>query len=125
MKGGTMQLKITARHFDLSDDLKSFADKEILKLERYFKHILDGNLVLTLDKSRVSAELSLKVHGTVLNTNADDFDMYNAVEKSVTKMEGRLRKYKAKLIEKKPRNGQTIKDAEGWQDSPETEQEPT
>ena len=116
-----MQLKITARHFDLSDDLKTFADKEILKLERYFNYILDSNLVLTLEKSRITADLSLKVHGTTLNTNSDDFDIYNAVEKTVLKMEGRLKKYKAKLTEKKPRNGQTIKDAEVWQVEPEGE----
>ena len=114
-----MQLNITARHFDLSDDLKNFADKEIAKLEKYFNKIMDSNLVLTLDKSRVSAELSLKVHNATLNTNANDFDMYNAVEKTVNKMENRLKKYKEKLIEKKPRNGQSIKAAEIWKSSQE------
>jgi putative sigma-54 modulation protein len=109
-----MHLKITARHFDLSDDLKDFANKETAKLSKYFNNIMDGNLVLELEKSRVSAELSLKVHGTTLNTNANDFDMYNAVEKSVSKMESRLKKYKDKLTEKQPRNGQSIKAAESW-----------
>ena len=114
-----MQLKITARHFDLSDDLRDFADKEIAKLERYFNNIMDGNLVLELEKSRVSAELSLKVHGAMLNTTANDFDMYNAVEKTVSKMEGRLRKYKAKLTERKPRNGQSIKTTDIWKTTEE------
>ncbi|MBD3168634.1 MAG: ribosome-associated translation inhibitor RaiA [candidate division Zixibacteria bacterium] len=109
-----MQLKITARHFDLSDDLKRFADKEFSKLNKYFNNILDGNLVLTLEKSRVSAELSLKLNGAVLNTNANDFDMYNVVEKTVSKMESRLKKHKAKVSDKKPRDGQTIKSAENW-----------
>ncbi len=109
-----MQLKITARHFDISEDLKQYANKEVTKLEKYFNNMLDGNLVLTLEKSRVNAELSVKVHGALLNTTANDFDMYNAVEKSVSKMEGRLKKHKDKIQDKKPRNGQTIKDAESW-----------
>ena len=110
-----MHLKITARHFDLSDDLKIFADKEFSKLNKYFNNILDGNLVLTLEKSRVNAELSLKVHGTTLNTNANDFDVYNVVEKSVSKMEARLKKHKSKISDKKPRDGQAIKSTDNWQ----------
>ncbi|MCP4631385.1 MAG: ribosome-associated translation inhibitor RaiA [candidate division Zixibacteria bacterium] len=116
-----MQLKITARHFDLSTDLKDFANKEIDKLKKYFNHIKDGNLVLTIEKSRVSAELELRVSGAVLNTNANDFDMYNAVEKSVTKMQGRLKKHKAKITDKKPRNGQSIKAAESWDNATDSE----
>ncbi len=112
-----MQLKITARHFDISDDLKDYADKEATKLEKYFNNIIDGNLVLTLDKSRMNAELSLKVQGMVLNTNSSDFDVYDAVEKAISKMETRLRKYKSKLTDKKPRNGQTIKTTENWENN--------
>ena len=101
-----MQIRTTARHFDLTDDLKSFAEKQIGKLERYFNHIIDSHLILDMEKSRMTAELKLKVYGTVLTSKHRSFDMYDSVEKVIDKMEGQLRRYKGKLIDKKAKKAQ-------------------
>jgi putative sigma-54 modulation protein len=101
-----MQIRTTARHFDLTDDLKSFAEKQIGKLERYFNHIIDSHLILEMEKSRMSAELKLKVYGTVLTSKHRSFDMYDSVEKVIDKMEGQLKRYKGKLIDKKAKKAQ-------------------
>jgi putative sigma-54 modulation protein len=101
-----MQIRTTARHFDLTDDLKSFAEKQIGKLERYFNNIIDSHLILDMEKSRMTAELKLKVYGTVLTSKHRSFDMYDSVEKVIDKMEGQLKRYKGKLIDKKAKKAQ-------------------
>lgn len=101
-----MQIRTTARHFDLTDDQKSFAEKQIGKLERYFNHIIDSHLILEMEKSRMSAELKVKVYGTVLTSKHRSFDMYDSVEKVIDKMEGQLKRYKGKLTDKKAKKAQ-------------------
>lgn len=104
-----METRITARHFNLTPELKEFCEKQISRLERYFDHIIDCHLILDLEKSRMTAELKLKVHGTALNSKESSFDMHASVEKVLSKMESQLRKYKAKLKDKKPKKTKAIK----------------
>ena len=104
-----MQIRITARHFDLTGDLKSFDEKQIGKLGRYFNHIIDSHLILDMEKSRMTAELKVKVYGTVLTSKYRSFDMYDSVEKVIDKMETQIKKYKAKLTDKKAKKTSAIK----------------
>lgn len=96
-----MKIRTTARHFDLTDNLKQFVESEIKRLEKYFDHIIDTHLRMSVEKSRQTAELSVKVYGTVLISKARAFDMYVAVEQVITKMETQIKKYKDRLKDKK------------------------
>jgi len=96
-----MEVRTTARHFQLSDNLKQFVENEIKRLEKYFDHIIDTHLTMSVEKSRQTAELSVKVYGTILISKARAFDMYMAVEQVITKMEAQIKKYKARLKDRK------------------------
>ncbi len=96
-----MEIRTTARHFELTDNLKQFVDNEIKRLEKYFDHIIDTHLTMSVEKSRQKAELSVKVYGTVLISKARAFDMYVAVEQVIGKMETQIKKYKDRLKDKK------------------------
>jgi len=96
-----MKIRTTARHFELTDNLRQFAENEIKRLEKYFDHIIDTHLTMSVEKSRQTAELSVKVYGTTLISKAKAFDMYVSVEQVITKMETQIKKYKAKLKDKK------------------------
>ena len=96
-----MQIKVTARHFDLTDNLNSYATDEIKRLEKYFDHIIDAHLTMSIEKNRQIADLSVKVYGTTLTSKAKTYDMYLAIEQVVSKMETQIKRYKAKLKEKK------------------------
>ncbi|MGB7060905.1 MAG: ribosome-associated translation inhibitor RaiA [Candidatus Zixiibacteriota bacterium] len=101
-----MQIRTTARHFDLTDDLKDFAEKQIAKLERYFNTIIDAHLIMEMEKSRMTAELKMKVYGTVLTSKHRSFDMRDSVERVIDKMEIQLKRYKERLKDKKAKKAQ-------------------
>jgi len=96
-----MQIKVTSRHFELDDRERAFAEEEVSKLQRYFNNIIDAHLILEQEKSRLTAELGLKVYGTVLVARSNGFEPVSAVEKVTNIMQRRLKKYKAKLQDKK------------------------
>jgi putative sigma-54 modulation protein len=96
-----MKIVVTARHFDLNENLNSYATNEIKRLEKYFDHIIESHLTMSVEKSRQIADLSTKVYGTVLTSKAKTYDMYIAIEQVVSKMETQIKKYKSKLKDKK------------------------
>jgi len=104
-----MQIRTTARHFDLTEDVKSFCEKEIKGLQKYFNHIIDCHLILDQEKNRITAELKTKVYGTVLSSKYRSYDLYDSIEKVMGKMETQLKRYKAKLQDKKAKKSQVIK----------------
>lgn len=104
-----MQIRTTARHFDLTEDLKNFTQKEIKRLERYFNHIIDCHLILDQEKNRITAELKTKVYGTTLSSKYRSYALYDSIEKVVDKMETQLKRYKAKLQDKKAKKSHAIK----------------
>ncbi len=104
-----MQIRTTARHFDLTEDVKRLCEKEIGRLEKYFNHIIDCHLILDQEKNRITAELKTKVYGTTLSSKYRSYDLYDSIDKVLGKMEAQLKRYKAKLQDKKPKKSQVIK----------------
>jgi len=104
-----MQIRTTARHFDLTEEIKTFSEKQLQRLERYFDHIIDCHLILDLEKNRKTAELKTKVYGTVLSSKHRSYDLYDSIEKVVGKMEAQIKKYKAKLKDRKTKKAFALK----------------
>ncbi len=92
-----MKVSITARHFDLTPELKTFVEDELDKLKRYFDHIVSGNAVLKVQGYRQKSEITLKVYGANLTGTGESDDMYVSIEESVDKLKTQLKKYKGKL----------------------------
>jgi len=117
-----MQLRITARHFEMNGDMKEFSEKHFSKLDRYFDHIVDCRLTLTKDGYRQIAEGNLKVYGTVITGKVGTSDMYASIEKLAQKMEAQLKRYKEKLKSKDQKTLNALKAGAG-RIAAETEEE--
>ena len=97
-----MLKKISARHFDLTDEMKERAESEMDALTRYFENIISAELVLDTERHRRIAELNVKVYNNILTASADTDDMYNSISMAVDKVKTQLKKYKGKLKHKRP-----------------------
>lgn len=125
MKGEKMQLRITARHFDMNGNLKEFAEKNFAKLERYFENIVDCHLILTKDRYQQVAEGTLKVYGTVITGRVATNDMQASIEKLSEKMEKQLKRHKEKLKAKDQKKLHRLKAEAGRAASEESPEEET
>ena len=96
-----MEIRTTARHFELTQELKDFVSKEINRLERYYDRIINSHLILEEEGYRKRAELNLKVYGTILTSQHSSNDFRTSIEAALNKMETQLKKYKSKLKERK------------------------
>jgi len=97
-----MQKNITARHFDLTDEMRDRCESEMDGLTRFFENIISADLVLETEKHRRKAELKVKVYNSTITGTGDTDDLYNSISAAVDKVKGQLIKYKGKMKEKKP-----------------------
>ena len=70
-----MELQITARHFDLIDPIKDFAEEKVKILHRYFNHITNAHLILTPVKQGYQAELTVSGKHCLLYTSPSPRDL--------------------------------------------------
>lgn len=117
-----MEIRTTARHFELTQELKDFVSKEINRLERYYDHIINSHLILEEEGYRKSAELNLKVYGTILTSQHSSNDFRTSIEGALEKMESQLKKYKSKLKERKFRDRKRGKESTDLSSATEEDQ---
>jgi putative sigma-54 modulation protein len=98
----TMLKKVTARHFDLTPEIKSKAEAEMEGLTRYFDNIISAEFILDVERHRRMAELKVKVYNGVLSGSGETDDMYNSIDMAIDKVKGQLKKHKGKLKRKNP-----------------------
>ncbi|MBN1755046.1 ribosome-associated translation inhibitor RaiA [bacterium] len=96
-----MDIRIVARHFDLTPEIQDYAESKIEPLTKFFDRIIDTHVVLDVEKHRKLAEISMKVYGTHLVSSSTADDLYLAIDDAARKIERRLRKYKEKLKDHK------------------------
>ena len=95
-----MQVKLTARHFDLTPEIRAKAEEEIEGLTRFHENIISAELILDVERHRRLAEIRVKVSRDTLTGTADSDDMYKSISLAVDKMKAQLKKHKEKLKEK-------------------------
>ncbi len=96
-----MNTKVTARHFDLTPELKERAEEEIASLTRYFDRIISAEFIFDAERHRRSAELKVKVYNQTIAAKSETDDIYTAMGASMDKVKVQLKKYKGKLKEHK------------------------
>ena len=97
-----MQKTITARHFDLTEEMRQRSEVEMETLTRYFENIISADLILDVERHRRKAELKVTVYKDVLTGSGETDDIYTSIAIAVDKVKRKLKKYKGKLKERRP-----------------------
>ncbi|PLX41477.1 MAG: ribosomal subunit interface protein [Deltaproteobacteria bacterium] len=97
-----MQISITFRHAESSESVKQHAIDKMQKLKKYFDGIVEGHVILTQEKIRYLAEVTLSTNGIRLAAKYEGGDFPTAIDGMVAKIERQLKRYKEKLKRHKP-----------------------
>lgn len=89
-----MNLNISGHHLDLTDSLRSYVTQKLQRVERHFDHLIDANVILTVDKLDHKAEATLHASGANLHAEAVTDDMYAAIDQLIDKLDRQTVKHK-------------------------------
>jgi putative sigma-54 modulation protein len=94
-----MQLDITGHHLEITDSLRNYVTEKMDKIKRHFDHVGNTHVILSVEKTRQMAEAKVNVAGGELFANAEDEDMYAAIDALVEKLDRQVKKHKEKLTD--------------------------
>lgn len=99
-----MNVKITGRHMEMSDALKSYIENALSKLTHYFDKIINADVVLDVEKHRHICEININANGMRIHSKEVSPDMYASVDAVIEKLDRQIRKFKDKIRNHKPRS---------------------
>jgi putative sigma-54 modulation protein len=95
-----MQITTTARHCDLDSGLRDFAQQRVSKLEKFARDIHDAHVIVTAEKYRHIAEITIKVDHREMVSREEATDARAAIDLAVDRLEQQLRRLKEKRVER-------------------------
>jgi putative sigma-54 modulation protein len=100
LKGrGELNVNITGRHFIVSDSLRSHIQKRIEKIEHHFNRLIEAHVILSVEKFRHTAEITLIGRHLHLVCKETTGDMYSSVDKVMHTIENRLSRFRDRVRE--------------------------
>ena len=96
-----MEVQITGRHFEVSDDLKELTRKKVEKLKRYFPRLQLIEVVLGREKYRYQVDVLVRADHFTLQAEAEDEELQNCLDEVLSRIERQLRRQKEKIVDKK------------------------
>ena len=92
-----MNLNVTGNHLDLTPALRDYVVAKLDRVSRHFDHVIDVNVVLSVDKLNHKVEVNLHARGKDIHCEATELDMYAAIDVLVDKLDRQVVKHKEKL----------------------------
>lgn len=96
-----MEITITGRHLEVSEQLKKRTETKVKKFRKYLSRIQVIDVLLTQEKYRYQVEILVKADHFTAEAQTENDDLQNALDDAVSKIERQLRRHKEKLIDKK------------------------
>jgi putative sigma-54 modulation protein len=93
-----MKLTTTARHFEASPELLEYTEKRLRRLKRFFDHILNVQVIMSVEKFRNFAEVNIHVNGHNFTAKEVSDDMRTSVDQAAKSLERQMKKFKGKMI---------------------------
>ena len=91
-----MNLNITGHHVEVTPAIREYATNKLDRVIRHFDNVTSVNVILSVEKLKHKAEVTLHVRGKDIYVESDDGDMYAAIDSMVDKLDRQVLKYKQK-----------------------------
>lgn len=100
-----MNLQLTGHHIEITPALREYMISKLERVKRHFDHMMDINVVMTVNKLIQKVEANVHVRGRDIFVESSDADMYAAIDSLVDKLDRQILRHKEKVTDHRP-NGQ-------------------
>ncbi len=89
-----MNLHLTGHHLEITPAIRDYVVSKLDRVTRHFDHVIDVNVVLTVDKLQRKVEANVHVRGKDIHVESIDDDMYAAIDALADKLDRQVVKHK-------------------------------
>ncbi|MEO1766262.1 ribosome hibernation-promoting factor, HPF/YfiA family [Thiobacter aerophilum] len=91
-----MNLTVTGHHVEVTPAIRDYVKAKLERITRHFDHVIDVNVILSVEKLIHKAEANIHVSGRDLFAASQDADMYAAIDALADKLDRQVLKHKEK-----------------------------
>lgn len=96
-----MQTSVTFKNLDPSEHLKAYVGEKLNRFDKYLHNPAEANVVLSVEKFRHMAEISIIGDRLNIKGKEETDDMYSAIDMVLDKLEKQIKKNKQKIRERR------------------------
>lgn len=93
-----MNLHLTGQHMVVTPAMRDYVVAKLDRVNRHFDHVIEVNMVLSVDKLRQKIEANLHVSGKDIHCESVDADMYAAIDSLADKLDRAVIKHKEMML---------------------------
>lgn len=91
-----MNLTVTGHHLEVTPAIRDYVTDRIKKVTRHFDNVIDVTVILSVEKLKQKAEANMHVSGKDIFVQAEDGDLYAAIDSLADKLDRQVVKHKEK-----------------------------
>lgn len=89
-----MNLNITGHHLEVTPALREYVTTKLDRVIRHFDHVTATHVILSVQKLKQKAEVTVHVRGKDIYVESEDDDLYAAIDAMVDKLDRQVVKHK-------------------------------
>ncbi len=93
-----MNVQVSGHHVEVTQAIHNYVMAKLERIQRHFDHVIDINVVLSVQKLRQMAEISVHMPGKDIHVESDDEDLYAAIDLMMDKVDRQIIKHKSKAF---------------------------
>ena len=97
-----MNLHLTGHHVEITPSIRDYVTQKLERIERHFDHVIDVNVVMTVEKLDQRIEANVHLSGKDIHVESHDGDMYAAIDGLIDKLDRQVLKYKERFMPRHP-----------------------
>ena len=113
-----MKFQYSEKKVKLPGNVHAYAEKKVMKLERFFDEEAEALVVFSVEKNRNNVELTVHGAGTWFRASESTSDMFASIDAAVSTIERQIRKNKTRLARRLRQDG-FVRTAEATSFAPE------
>ena len=92
-----MRFQYAEKKVSLPENVHRYAEKKVMKLERFFGDDADALVTFSVEKNRNNVEITVHAANTYFRASESTSDMFASVDAAVATIERQIRKNKTRL----------------------------
>lgn len=91
-----MNVQVSGHQIEVTQAIRDYVLSKLERIQRHFDHVIDINVILSVQKLKQKAEISVHMRGKDIHVESNDEDMYAAIDLMMDKLDRQIIKHKDK-----------------------------
>ena len=95
-----MKFQFSEKKVKLPGNVHAYAEKNVMKLARFFEEDAEALIVFSVEKNRNNVELTVRGAGTIFRAKESTSDMFASIDAAIGSIENQIRRNKTRLAKR-------------------------